>query len=212
MEVAMATKKRAALYLRVSTDDQHPENQLPDLRRCAEQRGLLITEEYVDHGESGAKARRPALDRLMDDARRGRLDVVLCWSISRFGRSMVNSVLAMHELTVLGVALIFVQESIDTGSIVGRGIAALLAALAEQDLEERRARVRAGISRARAAGKRWGRPNNHRVDADIVSDLLDAGLTYAQAADRLGVPKTTLYRQFKKARSEKPAPTVNATS
>jgi DNA invertase Pin-like site-specific DNA recombinase len=203
MEVAMATKKRTALYLRVSTDDQHPENQLPDLRRCAEQRGLSVIEEYVDHGESGAKARRPALDRLMDDARRGRLDAVLCWSISRFGRSMVNSVLAMHELTELGVALIFVQESIDTGSIVGRGIAALLAALAEQDLEERRARIRAGIKRARANGIQWGQ-QRHFIDTDEVARLLARGMSYSQVAQALGVPKTTVFRQYKNRHSAHP--------
>jgi hypothetical protein len=75
----------------------------------------------------------PALDRLMDDARRGRFQVVCCWSISRFGRSMVNAVLAMHELTELGIRLVALQQSVDTGTVVGRGVAALLAALALVD-------------------------------------------------------------------------------
>ena len=94
---------RAALYARVSTVDQHAQNQLPELQQYAEARGWEIHETYVDHGESGSKASRPALDRLMTDARRRRFDAVVVWSISRFGRSMVNAVLAMHELTELGI-------------------------------------------------------------------------------------------------------------
>ena len=122
-------KTLAALYARCSTDQQHAENQLPELERYIEARGWTIAGRYVDQGESGAKACRPALDSLMADARRARFDVVVCWSISRFGRSMVNSVLAMHELTELGVRLVALQQSVDTGTVVGRGVAALLAAL-----------------------------------------------------------------------------------
>ena len=198
------TEKRAALYLRTSTDDQHPENQLPELQQYAQARRMQLVDQYVDHGESGDKAQRPEIDRLMADARRRRFEVVLCWSISRFGRDMVGSVLTMHELTELGIELIFLQESIDTGSIVGRGIAALLSALAEQDLAERRARVRAGVKRARANGQQWGRPRLHQVDASQVGELRAQGLSYSRIADQLGVPKTTLYRQFV-TRSENPA-------
>jgi len=146
---------RAALYLRVSTDEQHAENQLPELERFAEAHGWEIANRYVDQGESGAKASRPAIDRLLADARRGRFNVVLCWSISRFGRSMVNAVLAMHELTELGIRLVALQQAVDTGTVVGRGVAALLAALAEAELEEKRERVKAGIRRVRARGQRF---------------------------------------------------------
>ena len=75
--------KRAALYIRVSTVDQHPETQLGELRQFAAQRGLQIVKEYTDHGFSGTKARRPALDELMEDARRHRFDVLLVWSCDR---------------------------------------------------------------------------------------------------------------------------------
>ena len=79
--------KRAALYVRVSTVDQHPETQLHDLRQFASQRGLTIVQEYVDHGFSGIRARRPELDRMMEDARRHRFDVLLVWSCDRLARS-----------------------------------------------------------------------------------------------------------------------------
>lgn len=199
----------AALYLRVSTDDQHAENQLPELERYIEARGWTVAERYIDQGVSGAKASRPALDAMMDDARRGRFGVVVCWSISRFGRSMVNAVLAMHELTELGVRLVALQQSVDTGTVVGRGVAALLAALAEAELEEKRARVKAGIRRVRAQGKRWGAPKKHIVPLDRVESRLAAGESLGQIAEHLGIPKTTLHRQLRAAgRSTNPAQTT----
>jgi len=196
---------KAALYLRVSTDQQDPTNQLPELDRYAEARGWSVHERYVDHGESGAKASRPALDRLMADARRRRFDVVVCWSISRFGRSMVNAVLAMHELTELGVRLVALQQSVDTGTVVGRGVAALLAALAEAELIEKRERVRAGIRRVRAQGKRWGAPKKHIVPVVDVEARLAAGESLGEVARSLGIPKTTVHRQLAAARRKRSA-------
>jgi DNA invertase Pin-like site-specific DNA recombinase len=87
-------QQRVALYLRVSTDSQDEANQVPELEAYVAAKGWVVHETYTDHGVSGAKASRPALDLLLDDARRARFDAVVCWSISRFGRSMVNSVLA----------------------------------------------------------------------------------------------------------------------
>jgi DNA invertase Pin-like site-specific DNA recombinase len=197
---------RVALYLRVSTSDQHAENQLPELERYAEARGWSVVGRYVDQGESGAKASRPALDELMAEARRGRFDAVVCWSISRFGRSMVNAVLAMHELTELGVRLVALQQAVDTGTVVGRGVAALLAALAEAELEEKRDRVRAGIRRVRAQGKRWGAPKKHLVPIEKVEARLAAGESLGQVARDLGIPKTTVHRQLRKARQHAASP------
>jgi DNA invertase Pin-like site-specific DNA recombinase len=132
----------------------------------------------------------------MDDARRTRFGVVVCWSISRFGRSMVNAVLAMHELTELGIRLVALQQSVDTGTVIGRGVAALLAALAEAELEEKRERVKAGIRRARTKGKRWGAPKKHIVPVKLVRARLDAGESFGQIAADLEIPKTTLHRQL----------------
>jgi DNA invertase Pin-like site-specific DNA recombinase len=196
LTVAKKLTTKAALYLRVSTDDQHAENQLPELQQYATGRGWRIFKQYVDQGESGAKASRPALDCLMDDARRTRFGVVVCWSISRFGRSMVNAVLAMHELTELGIRLVALQQSVDTGTVIGRGVAALLAALAEAELEEKRERVKAGIRRARTKGKRWGAPKKHIVPVKLVRARLDAGESFGQIAADLEIPKTTLHRQL----------------
>jgi DNA invertase Pin-like site-specific DNA recombinase len=104
--------KRAALYMRVSTLDQHPETQLYDLRQMAQQRGYQIVEEYTDR-ISGAKAKRPGLDAMMSDARRGRFDVVLVWASDRIARSVKHFLDVLDELNRLNVEFISFREQID---------------------------------------------------------------------------------------------------
>ena len=115
--------KRAALYARVSTLDQTTANQLYDLRQMAQQRGLEIIEEFVDHGISGARARRPALDKMMDEARRGRFDVVLVWACDRLARSVRHFLETLDELNRLNVEFISFREQLDTGGPLGRAFA-----------------------------------------------------------------------------------------
>src|SRR6266576_6346290 len=103
---------KAAIYARVSTFDQEPENQLAELRRYVEARGWTATE-YVDRGVSGAKDRRPALDRLLADARRRRFDVVVCWRLDRLGRNLKHLITLLEELQALGVAFVSVAEGIE---------------------------------------------------------------------------------------------------
>ena len=113
------TTTRAAIYARVSTNDQTCENQLLELRRYCEARGWQ-TAEYVDNGISGAKDRRPALDRLIADAKRRKLDVVACWKLDRFGRSLAHLITAIQTLTDAGVGFTSLGEGIDTRSATGR--------------------------------------------------------------------------------------------
>lgn len=192
---------KVALYLRVSTNEQHSENQLPELENYVKARGWSIEKVYIDHGISGRKASRPKLDQLLIDGRKRQFDAVVCWSISRFGRSMVNSVLAMHELTEMGIRLVALQQAVDTGTVIGRGVAALLSALAEAEVEEKRDRVKAGIRRARAKGKRWGAPKKHLVPVDEVKTRLAEGESLGRIAADLGIPKTTVYRQLQQSQA-----------
>ena len=122
--------KRAALYMRVSTVDQHPETQLLDLRQMAAQRNLEIVQEYVDR-ISGVKAKRPGLDQMMTDARHGRFDVVLVWASDRIARSVKHFLEVLDELNRLGVEYISLRENIDTGGPLGRAIIVIVAAIAE---------------------------------------------------------------------------------
>src|SRR3977135_2230757 len=103
---------RAAIYARVSTFDQEPENQLQELRRYCEARGWTAVE-YVDRGVSGSKDRRPALDELLKDAKRRKFDVLVCWRLDRLGRNLRHLILLLDELHALGVAFVSLAEGID---------------------------------------------------------------------------------------------------
>jgi putative DNA-invertase from lambdoid prophage Rac len=152
---------RAALYGRVSTADQHPENQLAELRQYAAARGWTVTREYVDEGISGAKDRRPALDELLRDARRRKFDVIAVARLDRLGRSLKHLVVLLDELAALGVAFVSINEAIDATTPGGKLQMHLLAAMAEYERELIRERVRSGLARVRAQGKRLGRPRIH---------------------------------------------------
>lgn len=121
---------RAAIYARVSTTDQHVENQLAELRQYVERRGWTVVE-YVDKGVSGAKDRRPALDELLKAARRRRFDVLACWRLDRLGRNLRHLILLLDELQALGIAFVTLGEGIDTSTPVGRLQLQILSAIAE---------------------------------------------------------------------------------
>lgn len=150
--------KRAALYLRVSTDEQSCDMQERDLMRLAEHRGLEVSHVYRDEGWSGAKASRPAFDQMVRDAKRGRFDVLLCWKLDRLGRSLSNLIRLLEDLRTWNVALISYNESLDLDSPSGRLMYQLISAFGEYEREIIRARVKAGLRNARARGKRLGRP------------------------------------------------------
>ena len=141
--------KRLALYLRVSTLDQHPETQMYDLHQMAEQRGYQIVKEYEDR-ISGAKARRPGLDAMMRDARRGKFDVVLVWACDRIARSTKHFLEVLDELNRLNIEFISFREQIDTGGPLGRAIMVIVGAVAELERSFIVERVRAGMRRAQA--------------------------------------------------------------
>ena len=148
--------KRAALYMRVSTVDQHPETQLHDLRQMAGQRGYEIVNEYTDR-ISGAKARRPRLDQMMADARRGRFYIVLVWASDRIARSVKHFLDVLDELNRLGIEYVSFRENIDTAGPLGRAIVVIIGAIAELERSLIVERVRAGMRRARLEGQHIGR-------------------------------------------------------
>jgi len=181
-------KQRVALYARVSTAEQNPENQLLDLRRHAQLRGWEIVSEFVDKGISGSKDSRPALNELMRAARRREIDTVLCWRFDRFGRSTRHLVMTLDEFRALGIAFVSHQDSIDTSTPAGRVTFTLIAAIAEFERELIRERVVAGLQRARTNGKRLGRPPV-RPDSDP-RELRASGMSLRAIAKRLGVSKS----------------------
>src|SRR5438034_2574783 len=155
---------KAAVYARVSTLDQEPENQLAELRRYVEARGWKAVE-YVDRGVSGSKDRRPALDRVVSDAKRRRFDVLVCWRLDRLGRSLKHLITLLDELQTLGVSFVSLAEGIDATTPAGKLQMHILGAIAEFERGRIVERVRAGLARARAAGRRLGR-QPYAISAD----------------------------------------------
>ena len=181
---------RAALYCRVSTDQQTCANQLIEIQRYVKARGWRAVE-YIDHGVSGSTDRRPALDRLVADARRRKLDTVVVWRLDRLGRSLKHLVTLLDELQALGVGFVSLNEGIDLQTPAGRLQLHILAALSEFERARIVERVQAGLARARKQGTRLGRP---RVQAPPVA--LPPALTVRQAAELWGVSKSTAARRI----------------
>ena len=197
--------KRAALYMRVSTKGhgQTTETQAVALGEYAGHRGFDIVEEYRDEGISGSKDSRPALDKLMKDARARRFDVVIVARFDRFARSVSHLLRALDEFSHLGIDFVSLSESIDTGTPMGKMIFTVLGAVAELERNLIRERVAMGISRARKQGKMLGRP---RVEVDPlqVAGLRARGHSWNEIAETLGVGRGTAERAFRSL-SQKPA-------
>ena len=193
---------KAALYARVSTLDQEPENQLQELRRYVEARGWTAVE-YVDNGVSGAKDRRPALDQLLvQDARRRRFDVLVCWRLDRLGRNLKHLITLLDDLQALGVAFVSLAEGIDATTPAGKLQMHILGAIAEFERARVAERVTAGLARARRHGRTLGRPRRVVTEAERT---VARGLSVRQAARTLGVSPTTAYRWVFRKTSPDPA-------
>jgi DNA invertase Pin-like site-specific DNA recombinase len=184
--------KRAALYMRVSTFDQHPETQLYDLRQLATARGLTIVSEYTDT-ISGARSKRPGLDDMMNDVRRGRFDVVLVWACDRVARSTRHFLEVLDELNHLNVEFISFREQIDTGGPLGRAIVIIVGAIAELERNLIIERVRAGMRRAKLEGRHIGR-RPLVLDRTAIFRDRTQGLSLSKIARAHNVSKATIQR------------------
>lgn len=195
--------KRAALYLRVSTLDQHPETQLYDLLQIAAQRDYQIVEQYTDK-VSGAKARRPGLDKMMADARRGRFDVVVTWASDRLARSVKHFLEVLDELNHLNVEFVSYREQLDTSGPLGRAIIVIVGAVAELERNLIIERVRAGMRRAKLEGRHIGRKP---LDLDRIGILRDRsqGQSLGQLAKSYRVSRATIHRVLHQHALEKTA-------
>jgi DNA invertase Pin-like site-specific DNA recombinase len=192
--------KRAALYMRVSTVDQHPETQLHDLRGLAAQRGFQIVQEYTDK-ISGVKARRPGLDQLLADIRRGKFDVVMVWAFDRLARSTRHFLEVLDELSHLNVEFISFRENVDTSGPLGRAITVIIGCVAELERNLIIERVRAGMRRAKLEGRRIGR---EPLDVDRLAVVRDRarGLSLAELAKLYRISRSSVCRVLRDAQSE----------
>jgi DNA invertase Pin-like site-specific DNA recombinase len=206
--------KRAAIYVRVSTDKQTIENQLRELRRVAEYRGWKVVQEYRDAGISGAKGReaRPGLDEMLKDAQRRRFDVVMAWAIDRLGRSLIDLLGTIQALEACGVDLYLDQQALDTTSPAGKLMFQITGAFAEFERSMIRQRVNAGLKRAVEAGKQLGRP---RIDPALekrIQSQLRAGKGMLAVAKDCGVGSGTVQRVAREMAGARPFDDASAAA
>ena len=193
---ARTTGTRVALYARVSTSDQTAENQLRALREHAERAGWTIVADFTDHAVSGTREKRPGLDALLAEARRRKFDLIAVAALDRLGRNLRHLVTLLDELQHLNVGLVSLREALDLTSPIGRAMFALVGVLAEVERAWIVERTHAGLRRARAQGKRLGRP---RLIPDVATlrQLLADGVSYRAAARALKVSEGTVRRTLR---------------
>jgi len=207
--MAKATK-RAALYVRVSTDHQSVENQVRQLKEVAQRRGWVLVETYQDAGISGAKGReqRPGLDALLKDASRRKFDIVMAWAIDRLGRSLIDLLGTIQHLEAVGVDLYLDQQAIDTTTPAGKLLFQLTGAFAEFERSMIRQRVRAGlgvikqkiardgkfVSKAGKVRKRLGRPGAEAHKLELARQELARGTGIGKTARMLGLGTGTVHK------------------
>ncbi len=190
--------KRCALYLRVSTVDQHPETQVHDPRQLALQRGYEVVREYTDR-ITGTKAKRPGLDELLRDARRGQFEVVLVWASDRLARSVRHFLEVLDELNRLNIEFVSFREQLDTGGPLGRAVVVIIGAVAELERNLIVERVRAGMRRARLEGRHIGR-KPLTVDRNALLRERAQGRSLTQIAQTFRVSRASVSRILKEAK------------
>lgn len=197
----MAERGRAVIYSRVSTLEQNVSLQLDESRDFVRRRGWRVAREYSDHGESGAKRDRAGLLALLEDARRGRFDVLVVWRADRLFRSMRDMVVTLEVLSAVGVDFVSVTEPFDTASPTGKLLFHLVAAFAQFEREVMIERTIAGMAAAARRGKHIGRPPA-RVDLEHARELRAAKVSEVAIARELGVSRSALRRALERGRRE----------
>lgn len=189
--------KKVALYSRVSTDSQTTENQLLELREVAARNGWVVVQEFTDQGISGAKGsrdQRPAFDALIKAAMRKEFDLIASWSVDRLGRSLQDLVAFLSDIHAKQVDLYLHQQGMDTSTPSGKALFQMMGVFAEFERAMIQERVKAGLQRAKAQGKRLGRPT---MAPDIESRILalrEQGMGKVKIAKTLGVGVSVVQR------------------
>ena len=189
--------KRCAIYARVSTNDQSVDMQTRDLRKSADGRGFEVVKEYTDEGQSGAKNSRPALDRMLADAKAGKFEIILVWRLDRLGRSLAHLLRLLEDFKSWNVELVSFSEGLDFTTSSGRLFYQLLGAFAEFERETIRERVRSGMRNAKARGVRLGR-RVVAVDIPEVRRLRAEGKSYQSISRTLGLSASTVYNNSRR--------------
>jgi len=188
---------RVIIYARVSTKEQNVDMQLSDLKSYAELRKLRVVEVYIDYA-SGAKSDRVNYQKLFNDVRKRKTDVVLVWKFDRFARSTKELINALEEFNSLGVDFISYKENVDTSTPAGKILFTMISAFAEFERSIIRERVIAGMEKARVRGVRIGRPKIPPFTKQQIIMLKASGLTYKEIIKKVKISKSAYFEILKK--------------
>ncbi len=193
--------KRVAIYARVSTNGQTVTNQLRELRQVAKRQGWKVVAEFIDRGVSGAKGRahRPQFDKLCQAATRREIDLIMSWSVDRLGRSLQHLVTFLGEIHAKGVDLYLHQQGVDTSTPAGKALFQMCGVFAEFERSMIQERVKAGLARAKAQGKKLGRPRVAESIERKVRTHRTKGMGIKAIARKLGIGTGTVQRIVKEA-------------
>ncbi len=193
----MQKSNKVAIYVRVSTSDQSTELQLNDLQRYVEARGLEVYNVYEDKA-TGTNDRRPSLKQLLEDARKRKFDIVLCWKLDRFFRSLKDLVNTLQYLTDSGVQFISYKDNIDLSTATGRLMMQILGSFAEFEASLIKERVLAGLKNAKSKGIRLGRPRK-QCPVDKILELRGQGVSIRYIAKKLSISHGAVQRVIERA-------------
>lgn len=200
---AMEKQKKIAIYLRVSTEHQSLDLQRDELHRYCHMRQWDNIKVYSDFGISGARSdNRPEFQKLMKDARARRIDALVVWKLDRLGRSLLNLVSCLQELTELGIDFISIRDGIDMSTSSGKLLCGLIASFAQYERDILRERTIAGMAAAKKRGSLFGKPKS-RDDAAIAI-LRDTGFSYRAIAKQLQISKGSVQAALSKRSTNNP--------
>ena len=185
----MTHEKRAVLYLRVSTKEQETLNQQRLLEEVATQRGWVITKIYKDDGISGdGKKSRKAYNQLLDDAIQGKFDLVMAWDVSRVSRNLSQLISFFNTMTSVNVSVYLHLQQVDSLTPAGRMLVEVCGSFAQFELALQKERIKAGLERRKAQGKRLGRPSlYHSGMPKVISELRKGGMSIKRIAKTLEI-------------------------
>jgi DNA invertase Pin-like site-specific DNA recombinase len=190
-------KKRAALYMRVSSGEQNTEAQERALREYVQRRDWTIHRVYRDQGLSGANSNRPALNEMLKDCRRGSLDVVVVWKFDRFARSLKALISGLELCRSLGIDFVSVTEAVDTSLPAGELVFQMIGAVAQFERSLIGERVKSGLANARAKGKVLGRPPLRKLSRaetrQLRQERMQGNVPFRVLAKKFGVSVWTAH-------------------
>jgi DNA invertase Pin-like site-specific DNA recombinase len=196
--------KKAVLYGRTSTPERDLESQFIHLRNIAAQRGFELSGVYSDFGVAGSKSRRPGIDSLLRDARRGKFSVILVYAFDRLATTLQNFLALVDEIDSLGIELISAREAVDTSTPTGRMFVTTLGSIAQMQKSFTKERIKAGMRRRKLDGLPCGRQPLDIDHDDLVRDRL-SGMSLTDVAKRYGVSRASVVRWVREAQPTNPA-------